>query len=320
MTTHHNYPWGHTNRYNDYSTYMRRKFTQRVQKISVDAGFSCPNRDGSISTGGCTYCDNTTFSPFYCTSKKSVTEQLDEGIRFFSRKYDTMQFMAYFQAYTNTHAPVDVLESRYREALAMPEIIGLVIATRPDCVDNQKLDMIARINETHPVTIEFGIESTLDSTLTRINRGHTFAQTQEAVHNTALRGIDTCGHLILGLPGESSSDMLCHARRLSALPLTSIKLHQLQIVRNTPMAADYALHKADYYLFSAASYVAFAVDFLEVLSPLLVVERFISQSPPGTVLAPHWGGLKNFEIAAMIEKELQHRNTWQGRLFIPNDK
>jgi len=311
------YYWGHRKRYNDFSTYFRKIFNGRVQKVSVDAGFSCPNRDGTKGVGGCSYCNNKTFKPGYCNSKTSVTEQLEEGIRFFSKKYSVMQFLAYFQAYSNTYAPLEKLKMLYTEALQSPKIIGLVIATRPDCVDREILDYLAELSSKYYVMLEFGIESHRNDTLRRVNRGHSFEESAWALEETARRGIHNCAHLILGLPGETYSDFIDQAKSLSQLPVENLKLHQLQVHRGTRLYKDYLQNPGDFRFFSIEEYVDLVVDYLEVLNPAIVVERFISQAPPGMVVAPAWG-LKNFEFVAKVEKRLEERKTWQGRLYQGN--
>lgn len=213
--------------YREFGDFLRELFPYKVQKISINAGFTCPNRDGTKGFGGCTYCNNQTFSPEYCHTEKSVTEQLEEGVRFFSRKYPEMKYLAYFQAYTNTYDELDSLISKYEEALACPDVVGLIVGTRPDCMPNTLLDYFSTLSQKKFVMIEYGLESTLDRTLTRINRGHTHAESEEAIRRTAARNIYTGAHLILGLPGESREEILHHADILSALPLTTLKLHQL---------------------------------------------------------------------------------------------
>lgn len=307
------FPWGSTKRYNDFSGYFRKKFDGRVQKISIDAGFTCPNRDGSKGTGGCAYCNNQTFSPGYCDLKKTVSTQLEEGIAFFSRKYKSMKYLAYFQSYSNTYAPLENLKALYEEALRHPEVIGLVIATRPDCVTNEILDYLQRLSEDFYIMVEFGIESHLDSSLDRLNRGHHFDESVWAITETGNRKIHNCAHLILGLPGESEPDWLEQAKIISALPVENLKLHQLQIHKGTRMYRDYLDNPNDYHLFTIEEYLDITVKYLELLDPRIIVERFVSEAPDKLLVAPRWG-LKNFEFTAKLEKLLEERNTWQGRL------
>ena len=306
--------WGSNKRYNDFPTYFRKKFSERVQKVSVDAGFTCPNRDGLKGKGGCTYCNNKTFKPTYCNLENSVFSQILQGIDFFSKKYQAMKFLAYFQAYTNTYAPLEDLRRLYEEALQHPKIVGLVISTRPDAVSEELLDYLAELSRKTYVMVEFGLESHLDKSLELINRGHTFADSVWALEQTSRRGINNCAHLILGLPGENRSDWLEQAKIISELPVKNIKLHQLQIHKGTVLGKQYYNNPQQFHLFSSEEYIELVVDYLELLNPEIIVERFISQAPPEMLLAPKWG-LKNFEFVAKVEKRLQERNTWQGRLF-----
>ena len=306
--------WQGDKRYNDFSGYFRRKFDGRVQKISVDAGFTCPNRDGSRGTGGCTYCNNQTFSPAYCHLEKSVTAQLTEGIEFFARKYNSMKYLAYFQAYSNTYAPLENLSALYEEALNHPEVIGLVIATRPDCLTPETLDYLQLLAEKYYIMVEFGIESHKDQSLERINRGHTFQESVSALQETARRKIHNCAHLILGLPGETEPDWLDQARVISKLPVENLKLHQLQIHKNTKMYREYLQNPAQFPMFTVEAYLELMVLYLELLNPAIVVERFVSEAPDELLVAPRWG-LKNFEFTARLEKLLEVRDTWQGRQF-----
>ncbi len=311
------FSWGHKKRYNDFPTYFKNKFSGRVQKVSVDAGFTCPNRDGTKGVGGCTYCNNKTFKPTYCNLDNSVTTQITQGIRFFSKKYATMKYLAYFQAYTNSYAPLENLKELYEEALQHPDIIGLVISTRPDTVSNQLLDYLAELSKTVYVMVEFGLESHLNRSLKAVNRGHTFSESVRALEETAKRGINNCAHLILGLPGETRDDLLEQARVISKLPVKNLKLHQLQIHKGTLLEKQYRENPEKFSLFTAEAYIELVVDYLELLNPEIIVERFVSQAPPEMLIAPKWG-LKNFEFVAKVEKRLQERQTWQGRLFSPN--
>ncbi len=308
------FAWGHDKRYNDFSTYFRNNFSERVQKVSVDAGFTCPNRDGTKGLGGCTYCDNKTFKPSYTNLKNSVTRQVEEGIAFFSKKYDAMKFLAYFQAYSNTYAPFSELKKLYEEALQHRKIVGLVISTRPDCISGELLDYLEELGKKVYVMLEFGLESHLDKSLERINRGHTFADSVWALEETAKRGINNCAHLILGLPGEKRIDWLEQARIVSELPVKNLKLHQLQIHRNTVLEKQYRSNPENFNLFTVEEYVELVIDYLELIHPDIIVERFVSEAPAEMVVAPKWG-LKNFEFVAKVEKQLEARNTWQGRLF-----
>ena len=301
-------------RYLNYNTVLKSEFSERVQKISINAGFTCPNRDGSKGTGGCTYCNNQTFSPEYCKPAKSVSQQLEEGITFFNHKYEAQKYLAYFQSYTNTYDKLENLTKIYEEALKNPKVVGIVVGTRPDCVSDELLDYFAELNKRYYVMIEYGVESTCDETLQLINRGHDYACAEDAIRKTAAIGIRTAAHLILGLPGESRETILSHAVNISRLPLTAIKLHQLQLVRGTVMARQFTDHPEKFNMMTAAEYIELVIDFMEIMNPQIAVERFISQSPPALLIAPDWG-LKNFEFVSKIEKRLEERDTWQGKKF-----
>jgi uncharacterized protein len=301
-------------RYLNYNQILKTEFSERVQKISINAGFTCPNRDGSKGTGGCTYCNNQTFSPEYCKSNRSVSEQVEEGIAFFHHKYKAQLYLAYFQSYTNTYDSLDNLKAIYEEALSYPNVIGLVVGTRPDCVSEELLDYFAGLAKKYYVMIEYGIESTSDETLLFINRGHDYACAEKAILDTASRGIRVGAHIILGLPGEERETILSHADILSQLPITALKIHQLQLVLGTKMALQFTEHPEWFHLYTAEEYIDLAIDFVERLNPDIAIERFVSQSPKELLIAPEWG-LKNFEFTAKIEKHLIERDAWQGRLF-----
>lgn len=288
--------------YKDYSHWIREQFPFRVQKISVDAAFSCPNRDGRLSLGGCTFCDNKTFNPSYCDRGKSITRQLEEGKAFFAKKYPEMKYLAYFQAYSNTYAPLEELKRKYEEALAVDDVVGLVIGTRPDCVSDEALDYLQQLNQRTFLIVEYGIESANDNTLRRINRGHTFDCSRQAIIKAHQRGIITCGHIILGLPGEDEEEMLHQASTISQLPLDILKLHQLQIIKGTPLAKEYEAHP--FHVFSAEEYVNLVIRYVSQLRNDLVLERFVSQSPPNRVIAPKWG-LKNHEFTDLLNKRIR---------------
>lgn len=301
-------------RYNDFAGFLAGEFPFKVQKISVNAGFTCPNRDGTKGFGGCTYCNNQTFNPAYCRDDRSVTMQLEEGKRFFARKYPQMKYLAYFQAYTNTYGELELLKRMYEEALAVEGVVGLVIGTRPDCMPDSLLDYLEEVNRRTFLLVEYGIESADDRTLERINRGHSFACTEDAVRRTAAKGIRTGGHVILGLPGESREDLIKQAERLSELPLTTLKMHQLQLIRGTRMAHEYALHPEEFHLFSADEYIDLVIDYVEHLRPDLILERFVSQSPRELLIAPDWG-LKNHEFTDRVKKRMKERDAWQGKAY-----
>lgn len=301
-----------TDRYNNYNETLRRRFGCRVQKISINAGFTCPNRDGTKGRGGCTFCNNQTFFPEYCSPQKSVVQQMEEGMRFF-RRYEGQKYLAYFQAYTNTYAPLERLRRLYEPVLEMEDVVGIVVGTRPDCVDGPLLDYFAELSERCYVMVEYGVESTDDRTLRRINRGHGFAESVWAIEETARRGISVGAHLILGLPGESRTQMFLRAETMSSLPLDMVKLHQLQIVRGTAMAREYEAHPERFHLFTAEEYIGLCVDFIAHLDCHIGIGRFVSQSPKGMLVAPDWG-LKNYEFVAMLERALARRDVRQGKL------
>lgn len=298
-------------RYNDYGSFLQKHFAGKVQKISINGGFTCPNRDGSVGRGGCTFCNNQTFNPEYCRTELSVTEQLQEGIRFFGRKYPTMRYLAYFQAYTSTYDNIDRLIARYEEALSVEGVVGIIIGTRPDCMPSALLDYLSELAQKTFVTVEYGVESTLDTTLQRINRGHDYATAIDAITRTAQAGIITGAHLILGLPGESHDDILSHATRLSQLPLHTIKLHQLQLIKGTVMGNEYITHPEHFDIPDINTYIDRAIDFVELLRPDIVVERFVSQSPAELLIAPHWG-VKNHEFTARLLRRMRQRDAMQG--------
>ena len=301
-------------RYNDLSAYLSAHFPYKVQKISLNAGFTCPNRDGTVGYGGCTYCNNQTFNPAYCKTEKTVTEQLEEGKQFFARKYPEMKFLAYFQAYTNTYAELEELKRKYEEALQVKDVVGIVIGTRPDCMPDTLLDYLEELNQRTFLIVEYGVESTDNDTLKRINRGHTFEVAEEAIRKTAARGIRVGAHIILGLPGESNEQLIEQAGVLSRLPLTTLKLHQLQLIKGTRMAHAFEMQPEDFHLYSADEYIDLVIDYVEHLRPDIVLERFVSQSPKELLIAPDWG-LKNHEFTDKVKKRMRERDAWQGKKY-----
>ena len=303
-------------RYNSYIGYFRKTYGERLQKVVVDAGFTCPNRDGLVGTGGCTYCDNAAFHPGYSTAGIPIHEQIDEGIKFHRVRYRKAEkFLAYFQPYSNTYAPLERLREVYEEALSHPLVAGIVIGTRPDCVDEDKLDYLASLAREHVVVIEYGIESAYDRTLQRINRGHSFEDAVRAVEMTAARGLTQGAHFIFGLPGESVEEMLGYAPIINKLPLHSVKFHQLQIVRGTAMEREFAARPSDFVTFSLDEYLDFIADLLERLRPDLYIERFAGEVPPRFVNSTPWGLLRNTELIRLLEQRLEERDTFQGRLY-----
>jgi len=302
-------------RYNDFSSFIRRKFNGRVQKVSIDAGFTCPNKDGTKGVGGCTYCNNNTFNPDYCKPIKPITQQIEEGIVFFSKKYKTQKYLAYFQAFTNTYAPLTDLRKMYEEALSHPDVIGLVIATRPDSIKDEVLDYLEELAaKDYFIKLEFGLESTKNETLVEINRCQTHEEAIDAFKRADGRGLHLGGHLILGLPGETKEDMLNHARKVSQLPMNTLKIHHLQIVKHTMMAVQFKKNPEMFTFMELDEYIDLVVDFLEILNPEIIVERFFSESPARMLIYPKYG-LKNFEVKHLVEKRLEEREAVQGRLF-----
>ena len=288
--------------YHDFGTWIRNQLPFRVQKISIDAGFTCPNRDGRIGIGGCIFCDNKSFYPSYCSHKKSITEQLEDGKRFFAKKYPEMKYLAYFQAYTNTYDTVDKLKQLYEEALKVEDVVGIVIGTRPDCVSSELLDYLEELNKRTFLIVEYGIESCNDDTLRYINRGHDFACTRKAVEETAKRGIYVGGHVIMGLPGEDASESLRQAPIISSLPLTMLKIHQMQIIKGTRLAKIYK--ERPFHLYTIEEYIDLITQYIGLLRSDLVLERFVTQSPPEMLIAPKWG-LKNYEFTNLLNNRLR---------------
>ncbi|MBO6030055.1 MAG: TIGR01212 family radical SAM protein [Prevotella sp.] len=298
--------------YYDYGTWIRQRFPFRVQKISVDAGFTCPNRDGRLSTGGCIYCDNRTFNPAYCQRQETITRQLEAGKQFFARKYPEMKYLAYFQAYTNTYASIEHLRRLYEEALQMEDVVGIVIGTRPDCVSDELLDYLEALNQRCFLIVEYGVESANDETLRRINRGHTFEQSRLAIEKTHQRGILTGAHIILGLPGEDAQENLRQAPIISSLPIDILKIHQMQIIRGTRLAETF--EQNPFHIYTIDEYIHLIAHYIQRLRKDLVLERFVSQSPKEMLIAPHWG-LKNHEFTDLLNNYLKENDIRQGDLL-----
>jgi radical SAM protein (TIGR01212 family) len=309
------YPWGHGRRFNAYPEYFRKQFGGRVQKLSLDAGFTCPNRDGSKGSGGCSFCNNNAFHPSYCQPVKSITQQINEGILFQRKRYPrTRGYLAYFQAYTNTYESMEVLRSRYGEALSHPEVVGLVIGTRPDAVSGEVLDYIASLTREHYVIVEYGIESCYNSTLERVNRGHSFEDSLRAVEMTASRGIRQGAHFIIGLPGESDAEILDQAGIISRMPIQNIKFHQLQILKNTSMARDYEADPGAFRIFSLPQYLDLMTRFIEHLNPGIIIERIAGEVNRNYLLSPSWG-IRYPGILEKFENLLEELDTWQGKAY-----
>ncbi|MDA3910588.1 MAG: TIGR01212 family radical SAM protein [Bacteroidales bacterium] len=304
-----------TKQWNDYSGYIRKTFGERVQKISVNTGMGCPNLDGSLSFDGCTYCNNSSFSPFYCKSDKSIRQQLTEGIDFFSKKYKSQKYLAYFQSYTNTYTSDTNFENMLNEALNVTGVVGLVVATRPDSISETQIKLLDRLAKSHYVSIEFGIESALDKTLKRINRGHNVQATIDAFAACRDKSFHTGAHLIFGLPGESKQDMLSHADFINSVQPSNLKLHQLQVLEGTALAEEFKQISEDFVSFTVDSYIDLVIQFLEKLNPNIVVERFTSESPKEMIISPDWGGLKNFEFVDKLRKEMKTKDSYQGKTF-----
>ena len=308
------YTWKHNRRFNAYSEYFKQELGQRVQKLTINAGFTCPNRDGTIALDGCLYCDNAAFNPSYCNPQKSIQLQIEEGISFHKNRYRRAEkYLAYFQAFSNTYAPLDKLKNIYNQALSQENVVGLVIGTRPDCVDDEKLEYFAQLSKNHYVIIEYGIESCNNNTLQLIHRGHSFEQAVQALEMTHRAGIKTGAHFIFGLPTESISDWMQWADTISKLPLNNVKFHQLQLIKGTEMAELYRQKPELFHRFSLEEYINFIVDFVERLNPNIVIERFAGEVPPRFLAQPAWGLLRNDQILQAIERKLEERGSYQGK-------
>ena len=312
------YSWGHNRRFNAYSNYFKQTFGGRIQKVTIDAGFTCPNRDGTISYGGCAYCNNNGFNPSYCTPGKPVSQQIEEGMAFHRHRYkNAKKYLAYFQAFSNTYAPLEQLKKIYNQALEKEDIVGLVIGTRPDCIDEAKLDYFQKLSENFYIILEYGVESTYNKSLERINRGHSFETAQEIIEKTAQRKIKTGAHFIFGLPGETREEMLSQVKTISNLPLTNIKFHQLQIVKGTAFEKEYIKDPWQFELFSLDEYLVFMKRFMERLNPAFVVERISSEAKPSLLIQPKWGKIRGDQILNRFEKLLETEDTWQGKYYQP---
>ncbi len=304
-------------RYNNYGTYLKTIHQKRLQKLSVDAGFTCPNIDGTKAKGGCTYCLNHSFKPSYCKPKKSITEQLEEGKQFFAHKSEQQDYIAYFQAHTNTYGNIDLLKELYEEALAVPQVKGLAISTRPDCIDDETLAYLDELSKEYFITIELGVESCNDKALDFINRAHTYAEAEAAIYRIAKApNIHLGVHLIMGLPYDTPDLCKQHALHLAELPITTLKFHQLQVLKGTVMAKQYAKNPELFPLFDEESYLNLCIEIIEKMNPKVYLERFLSQVPQGLLIAPRWNRIKNFEFAHKIQKALKERNSYQGVNYI----
>ncbi len=297
-------------RYNAFGQYMKDLYGAPVYKVNVDAGFTCPNRDGSASVGGCIYCNNDSFRPVACTSTASVSEQIEKGIPYLRRRYGAEKFIVYFQPFSNTYAPVETLERLYREALDHPGVVGLAIGTRPDCVDEEKIALLESLARDHFILVEYGLQSIYDHTLGFINRGHDYARFKEAVERTAGRGIRIGAHIILGFPTESREEMLAMADELSRQPIEFLKIHQLQVIRDTVLADQYVGGK--FHTFGFLEYIEMVADFLERLSPEIVIQRLFAAAPENILIAPIWNKTRS-EFMLELDEFMQSRGSRQGK-------
>ena len=296
--------------YNAFSSYVKKRFGHPLQKVNIDAGFTCPNRDGTLGTGGCSYCNNESFKPDDCRPTLSVTEQIQNGISYLSRRYGAKKFLAYFQAYTNTHAPVDKLRELYTEALREPSVIGLAIGTRPDCVDSEKLDLLEELAQKHFVLVEYGLQSVHDKTLRAINRGHDLSTFKNTVAETNKRGIETGAHMIVGFPTETRQETLEGAHFVSASGVGFVKIHQLQIIKGTPMARDY--EREPFPVLGYEEYLWLVGEFLDRLSPDIVIQRLFATAPDDILIAPRWGHDRH-QVLRDISAYMNEHGLYQGR-------
>jgi len=303
--------------YYSYKNYLIKQFGARVQKLTIDAGFTCPNRDGTLGEHGCTYCDNDAFNPSYCTPQKSVQQQIGEGIEFHKNRYRrTESYLAYFQAYSNTYASLEKLKEIYQPAIEHPEIKGIVVGTRPDCLEDEKLDFFAELAQKMFVSIEIGVESIHDETLRKINRGHDFQCAVGALQRIKARNIHTGAHFIFGLPDETPEMWLEDVKVINDLPLNSIKFHQLQIIKGTPMEKEYLANPKPFYPFTMDTYIAFIVDFVERLNPTFAIERFAGEVPPRFLSVNNWGTIRYDVVLQKIIREFESRGSGQGRRYL----
>jgi len=310
------YIWGNSHPYNAYSDYFKKKYGQGYRKIAVNAGFTCPNRDGSIGTEGCSYCNNKAFSPSYCDSESSISEQIVSGMAFNRHKFKNDTFnIAYFQSYTNTYGNLDKLIQLYSEAIATPGISGISVSTRPDCISDELIDFLTNLAHEKYVCVELGIESCFDETLERINRGHTFAQTVDIVEKLSDKGIVVCGHIIFGLPNETSDMLMLEARVLSNMPIDILKIHQLQLFKNTTLEEQYLRNPQYFKFFSLDEYIEILIAFLEKLSPNISIERLISEVPAKYLVVKPWENTPSEIVLNQIVECMRAKNTFQGRLF-----
>jgi len=299
-------------RYNTYRPYIKEKLGYRVNKLSVDMGFTCPNRDGNLAVGGCVYCNNDSFVPPYARARFSMDQQITNGMEYLRNRFKAEKFIIYFQSYTNTYDSVEKLEQMYRDALAYDDVIGLAVGTRSDCVDAEKLDMFEELAKDYYVCVEYGIESIYDKTLDYMNRGHDYQSVLDTIEMSKGRGFEIGAHVIVGMPTETKEEMLKMADEVSSLGIDVFKVHNLHIVRNTQLARMYK--EKPFQLFTFQEYVNFIVDFLERISPDMIIERLFTDTPHQLLIAPDWGK-SHLQILQAIEAELEKRDTYQGRLY-----
>jgi|YNPMSStandDraft_1061717.scaffolds.fasta_scaffold00262_20 hypothetical protein len=301
--------------YKNFASYLRKKYGQRVQKISINLPFSCPNRNDKKGLYGCIYCDNISFLPEYTLNQKSVSDQINEGINYFQKKYPSQLYIAYFQNYTNTYASPEILYNTYMQACEHEKVVALSIATRPDCINDDIINVLKEISKIKQVFIEIGIETTYDKTLFIINRCHKYIDVINAVKKLKENNFWVTGHLIFGLPDENIFDVIQHAKNISALQIQCIKLHQLQILKNTPLHRIYENNKEFVKPLSLQEYINWAILFLEHLSPEIYIERFTSESPKDRVIEPKWNQIKNYQVVEIIKRQMKKNNTYQGIKF-----
>jgi uncharacterized protein len=316
MTAERLFPWGDSLPFYSFSAMMNNHYGGRIQKISLDAGFTCPNRDGTKGINGCTFCNNDAFNPSYCIPQKSIRQQIEEGMEFHRRRYRRAEkYLAYFQAYTNTYKPIEELDRMYQEALAVPGVAGLAIGTRPDCIGNDLLDYFGQLSQKKIILLEYGVESVYDQTLKRINRGHDFASSKRTINLTADKGLHCGIHLVFGLPGETMQMMLDSVNIISSLPVSSVKFHQLQIFRNTKMADEFMESPEEFHRFSLDAYIEFIVRYTERLNPSIAIERFAGEVPPVYLITEPWSRLRYDQLLNRIKTHMVQGGSWQGKLF-----
>ncbi|MCR4964759.1 MAG: TIGR01212 family radical SAM protein [Bacteroidales bacterium] len=313
------YPWGGDLPLYTYHQYLNNTFGFQIRKLPVDAGFTCPNRDGKVGIGGCTFCLNEAFTPQYCNNQHDIIQQINDGLSFHAkrrRKIDS--FFIYFQSFSNTYAPLEKLKLLFEEAAHIPDVKGLIIATRPDCLNEEILDYLSTLQEHIYINIEIGIESLHDETLCRVNRGHNVDCTLQAIRRLTQRNIPTCGHLIFGLPGEKPEMWLKDLATINNLSLTTLKLHQLQILHNTAIEHEYEEHPEDFYIFTTHGYIDFLADYIERLTPTVAIERLANEVPPRYLTTKAWQGIRHQDIVDGVIETLTTRKSWQGKFITPD--